>query len=67
MRKCAETDPIVTSVGSNIRYGYVFRHSNYNVYTVYCKEYIDMELMAFVTSENIIKITKALLKSELDK
>jgi|TARA_R110001606_G_scaffold29733_5_gene92586 hypothetical protein len=67
MRKFAETDPIVTSVGSNIRYGYVFRHSNYNVYTVYCKEYIDMELMAFVTSENIIKITKALLKSELDK
>ena len=67
LRKFAEVAPIINATGSNIRYGYVFRHSNYNVYTIYCREYIDMELMAFVASENITKITKALLKEELNK
>jgi hypothetical protein len=53
--------------GHNISYNisYLFRHSNYNSYVIYCKDHIDMQLMAFVASENIIKITKALLRHEI--
>lgn len=44
---------------------YKFRHSTYNSYNIYCKDHIDMQLMTFVASENITKITKALLKQEI--
>lgn len=44
-----------------------FRHSYYNVYSIYCKERLDMEMAAFVASENISSITKAVLIDELDK
>lgn len=54
---------VYSSTGYNL--SYVFRHSNYNSYVIYCKEHIDMQLMAFIASENIIKITKALLRHEI--
>ena len=48
-------------------YTYRFRHSIYNVYAIYCREKIDMEMLTFVAGENISKITKAVLISEIDK
>lgn len=48
-------------------YTYHFRHSLYNSYVIYCKEYIDMQLLTFVAGENISKITKAVLIDEIDK
>lgn len=48
-------------------YTYTFRHSVYNVYAIYCREKIDMEMLSFVAGENISKITKAVLIDELDK
>lgn len=57
---------------SNVRvsasgYSYMYRHSNYNLYAIYCRETIDMELLTFVAGENIAKISKALLIDEIDK
>ena len=51
---------------NSTHYRYKFRHSAYNSYTIYCREYIDVQLMAFVASENITKITKAILRHEID-
>ena len=48
-------------------YRYTWRHSYYNLYAIYCYEKIDMELLTFVASENISKITKAVLFDDLDK
>jgi len=48
-------------------YTYKFRHSTYNVYAIYCREKIDMEMLSFVAGENISKITKAVLIEEIDK
>ena len=55
------------SPGTHTVNGYRFNHSYYNVYSIYCKEQIDMELVTFVASENITSITKAVLIDELDK
>jgi hypothetical protein len=48
-------------------YRYMWRHSPYNLYAIYCLEKIDMEMLTFVASENIGVITKAVLIEELDK
>lgn len=48
-------------------YRYRWRHSAYHVYAIYCREKIDMEMLSFVASENIAKITKAVLINEIDK
>jgi len=56
-----------TTVQSYGRYTYRFRHSTYHTYAIYCREDIDMEMMTFIASENISKITKVVLKDELDK
>lgn len=48
-------------------YTYQYRHSLYNSYSIYCREKIDMEMLTFVAGENIAKITKAVLISEIDK
>jgi hypothetical protein len=48
-------------------YSYQFRHSSYNTYAIYCKDRIDMEMVAFVAGENIKTITKAVLIDDLDK
>ena len=43
------------------------RHSPYNLYAIYCREKIDLELVSFVSSESISTITKAVLLHEIDK
>lgn len=63
VRKFAKEDTTIQI--NNAPYSYKFRHSTYNTYTIYCREYIDMQLMAFVASENITKITKAILIREI--
>ena len=64
VRRFAKED--VTIPLNSTNYRYKFRHSVYNSYTIYCREYIDLQLMAFVASENITKITKAILRHEID-
>jgi len=63
LRRFAKDNIIITP--SNSRYNYRYRHSTYNSYIIYCNEHIDMQLMAFVASENINKITKAILRHEI--
>lgn len=48
-------------------YRYTWRHSPYHLYAIYCYDKIDMEMLTFVASENISKITKAVLFDEIDK
>jgi len=64
VRRFVKEDVIMPLNSTNYRY--IFRHSVYNSYTIYCREYIDVQLMAFVASENITKITKAILRHEID-
>ena len=64
VRRFAEDIPLKTSFSG---YQYRWRHSYYHTYAIYCYEKIDMELLTFVASENISKITKAMLLDDLDK
>ena len=65
LRRFIEEEPVQRTMTA--RYTWKFRHSVYHNYTIYCRERIDMELMSFIASENISKITKAVLKDEIDK
>ncbi len=67
LRKFNKDPNYSSSIYSANKYNisHIFRHSNYNSYVIYCHEHIDMQLMSFVASENIIKITKALLRHEI--
>lgn len=58
-----------TTLGASFTgtFQYQWRHSPYHTYAVYCREKIDMEMLTFVASENISKITKAVLIDEIDK
>lgn len=65
VRRFIEKEPVQQTMTA--RYTWAFRHSTYHNYSIYCREHIDMELMTFIASENISKITKAVLKDEIDK